>query len=266
MFSFSVYSYSISLFMIPKIIHYCWFGRGKMPELALKCIASWKKFLPDYEFRLWDEERFDIHSVPYVEEAYNARRFAFVTDYVRLYALYTEGGIYMDTDVEVLRNLDCFLYHPAFSGFEDETHIPTGIMASEKGGEWVRWQLEYYENRHFLLKDGNYDATTNVEIIGSRMQEDGFILKNGLRNFKDIITMYPRDYFCPKSHETGKIRLTSNTYVIHHFSMSWIPARVRLLVRVKRYMMKIFGVRTIETLIIKLRLRALRSKMISRKK
>lgn len=252
--------------MIPKIIHYCWFGHGKMPELALKCIASWKKHLPDYELCLWNEERFDIHSVPYVEEAYNARKFAFVTDYVRLFALYHVGGIYMDTDVEVLKSLDCFLCHPAFSGFEDETHIPTGIMASEKGGEWARWQLEYYADRHFLLKDGSYDTTTNVEIIGGRMQKEGFVLKNGLYNFRDIITIYPRDYFCPKSHETGKIHLTSNTYVIHHFSMSWIPWQVKLLVYVKRYMMKIFGTRTIEILIVKLHLRELKGGLISKKK
>ncbi|WP_251623261.1 glycosyltransferase family 32 protein [Odoribacter lunatus] len=252
--------------MIPKIIHYCWFGHGKMPELALKCIASWKKYLPDYELRLWNEDNFDIHTVPYVEEAYSARKFAFVTDYVRLYALYIEGGIYMDTDVEVLKNLDKFLDLPAFSGFEDESHIPTGIMASEKRGKWVQWQLEYYSERHFLLEDGSYDTTTNVEIIGSRMAKEGFILKNGLRNFNDIITIYPKDYFCPKSHETAKIHLTSNTYVIHHFSMSWIPFRVRLLVYLKRYMMKIFGTQFIEVLIVKLQLRTLKEKLISKKK
>lgn len=252
--------------MIPKKIHYCWFGGNPLPELARKCIASWRKYLPEYEIKEWNENTFDIHSNAYVEEAYEARKYAFVTDYVRLYALNHEGGIYMDTDVEVLRSLDCFLHHPAFSGFEDETHILTGIMASEKGGKWVQWQLAYYSDRHFLLKDGNYDTTTNVEIISRRMQEKGFILKNSVQNFKDIITIYSWDYFCPKSHETGKIHLTSNTFAIHHFSMSWIPAHVRFLVRVKRYMMKTFGVHTIETLIIKLRLRELRANMISRKK
>ena len=104
--------------MIPKKIHYCWFGRSKMPELALKCIASWKKYLPDYEIKEWNEDNFDLELYPYVREAYNNRKFAFVTDVVRLYALYTEGGIYMDTDVEVLKPLDCFLNHQAFSGFE----------------------------------------------------------------------------------------------------------------------------------------------------
>lgn len=252
--------------MIPKIIHYCWFGHGKMPDLALKCIASWKKYLPEYELRLWNEDSFDIHSVPYVNEAYAAKRYAFVTDYVRLYALYTEGGVYMDTDVEVLKSLDCFLDEPAFSGFEDENHIPTGIMASEKHGEWAKWQLKYYSGRHFLLDGGNYDTTTNVEIIGQWMEENGFVLKNSLQHFQNMITIYPYDYFCPKSHTTGKIHITPNTYTIHHFSMSWIPFRVRMLVYMKRRLMKILGIETVETIITKLRLRDLKSKMISRKK
>ena len=104
--------------MIPKIIHYCWFGGKPMPELALKCIASWKKFLPEYELRLWNEDTFDINSVPYVKEAYEARKFAFVTDYIRLWALEREGGVYMDTDVEVVKPIDEFLTHDAFCGFE----------------------------------------------------------------------------------------------------------------------------------------------------
>lgn len=207
--------------MIPKIIHYCWFGRGKMPELALKCIESWKKTLPDYRLREWNEDTFDINSNTYVKEAYEMRKFAFVTDYVRLYALYTEGGIYMDTDVEVLKSLDCFLNLPAFSGFEDDTHIPTGIMASEKGGKWVKWQLEYYNNRHFLLPDGTPDVKTNVAIIGKSMLDKGFAMNNSLQNFQNIITIFPKDFFCPKSYIDGKIYVTDNTYVIHHFAGSW---------------------------------------------
>ena len=214
--------------MIPKKIHYCWFGKGKMPELALKCIESWRVNLPDYELKEWNENSFDINSNFYVKEAYESRKFAFVTDYVRLYALYTEGGIYMDTDVEVLKNLDPFLDLPAFSGFEDNVHIPTGIMAAEKGSVWAGWQLKYYDDRHFLLPDGTLDLTTNVEIIGRLMGEKGFILRNGLYNFQNIITIFPRDYFCPKSHTTGKIELTQNTYTIHHFAGSWKSTSDRL--------------------------------------
>ena len=225
--------------MIPKKIHYCWFGKGKMPELALKCIESWRVNLPDYELKECNENSFDINSNFYVKEAYESRKFAFVTDYVRLYALYTEGGIYMDTDVEVLKNLDPFLDLPAFSGFEDNVHIPTGIMAAEKGSVWAGWQLKYYDDRHFLLPDGTLDLTTNVEIIGRLMGEKGFILRNGLYNFQNIITIFPRDYFCPKSHTTGKIELTQNTYTIHHFAGSWKSTSDRL----KRRIVHLIGVK-----------------------
>ena len=225
--------------MIPKKIHYCWFGKGKMPELALKCIESWRVNLPDYELKEWNENSFDINSNFYVKEAYESRKFAFVTDYVRLYALYTEGGIYMDTDVEVLKNLDPFLDLPAFSGFEDNVHIPTGIMAAEKGSVWAGWQLKYYDDRHFLLPDGTLDLTTNVEIIGRLMGEKGFILRNCLYNFQNIITIFPRDYFCPKSHTTGKIELTQNTYTIHHFAGSWKSTSDRL----KRRIVHLIGVK-----------------------
>ncbi|MBW9278510.1 glycosyltransferase family 32 protein [Bacteroides fragilis] len=230
--------------MIPKKIHYCWFGKGKMPELALKCIESWRVNLPDYELKEWNENSFDINSNFYVKEAYESRKFAFVTDYVRLYALYTEGGIYMDTDVEVLKNLDSFLGLPAFSGFEDNVHIPTGIMAAEKGSIWAKWQLEYYSDRHFLLPDGTLDLTTNVDIIGGLMEEKGFILKNGLYNFQNIITIFPKDYFCPKSHTTGKIELTENTYTIHHFAGSWKSSSDRL----KRRIVHLIGVKTVHRL------------------
>ena len=114
---------------IPKVIHYVWMGKGTKSEFMLRCIDSWKKYLPDYEIVEWNEERFDVRSNPYTEEAYNCKKWAFVSDYVRLYALYTEGGVYMDTDVEVIKPLDRFLEHPAFSGFESRTDIPTGIIA-----------------------------------------------------------------------------------------------------------------------------------------
>ena len=207
--------------MIPKIIHYCWFGRGQMSSLALKCIESWKKYLPDYELRLWNEDTFDITSVPYVKEAYEARKFAFVTDYVRLYALYNEGGIYMDTDVEVLKPLEKFLTLPAFSGFESDKEIPTGIMASEKHGKWAAEMLLYYNHdRHFLKEDGSFDMTTNVHIIGGMMHKNGFVMQNGYQIYKDCIHIFPKDYFCPKGR-TGIVTLTENSYCIHHFNGSW---------------------------------------------
>lgn len=208
--------------MIPKIIHYCWFGGKPLPEFARQCIASWKEYLPEYEIREWNEQNFDVNGNAYVREAYEARKFAFVTDYVRLYALYTEGGIYMDTDVEVLKPLDRFLFHAAFSGFEDDKMIPTGIMASEKGGRWVRENLAYYMDRHFLKPDGNLDLTTNVVTLTNYMLKHGLKQNNTYQDFPGLITFYPKDFFCPKSHVNGRIYLTSNTHTIHHFAGSWI--------------------------------------------
>lgn len=207
--------------MIPKVIHWCWFGRGKYSALVEKCIASWKKYLPDYEIKVWNEDNFDIHCNKYVEEAYQNKKWAFVTDYVRLYALYHEGGVYMDSDVEVLRPLDGFLSLSAFSGFESNHSCPTGIMASEKGGAWVKDILDDYNDRSFVNPDGTLNLTTNVEYITQMMNKRGFSLTGEYIDIKNYVTLYPSDYFCPKSHATGKLNLTTNTYTIHHFASSW---------------------------------------------
>ena len=212
--------------MIPKIIHYCWFGRGPMTELALSCIESWKLFLPEYELRLWNEDTFDVKSIPYVREAYKARKFAFVTDYVRLWALDKFGGIYMDTDVEVLKSLDAFLSLPAFTGYEAVSYAGycpvTGIMASEAGGVWVREQLAYYKRRHFIKMDGTLDTTSNTLIISAIMRKNGFVADGKYGVYKDNMHVFPADYFCPKRWDTGEILITENTYCIHHFSGSWV--------------------------------------------
>jgi len=207
-----------------------------MPKLAIKCIESWKKYLPDYELRLWNEDNFDLKINDYANEAYHAGKYAFVTDYARLYILYNEGGIYMDIDVEVLKSLDTFLTLPAFSGFEDDTHIPTGIMGSEKNGSWVKEQLEYYKDRHFLLPTGKMDTTTNTQIISGIMERNGFILKNSYQVYKNCMHMFPKDYFCPLHY--GKIILTENTHCIHHFASSWNPKKRKLK---KFFLKKILG-------------------------
>lgn len=209
--------------MIPKIIHYCWFGGKRKPKLARKCIESWKKYLPDYTFKEWNESNFDVNCNRYVKEAYQSRRFAFVTDYVRLYALYTEGGVYMDTDVEVLAPLDDFLHHHAFSGFEDNDFVPTGIMASEKGGKWVKELLNYYDNISFINTDGSLNLKTNTQQITDTMVLKGLRRDNTYQEINGMVSFYPSDYFCPKSWNTGEITLTERTHTIHHFSGSWRP-------------------------------------------
>lgn len=206
---------------IPKKIHYCWFGRGEMPQSAREYIESWRKFCPDYEIKEWNEDNFDVNCNKYVKQAYEARKFAFVTDYVRLYAMYNEGGIYMDTDVEVLKPLDRFLEHKAFSGFENNNSVPTGLMASEKGGAWVKLLLDEYDDISFLKGDGSYDLTTNVvRITNQTVRHYGLVQESSYQDLGDV-TMYPYDYFCPKDWETGNIYITENSHTIHHFAGSW---------------------------------------------
>lgn len=221
--------------MIPKIIHYCWFGRGQMPELALYCIESWKKYLPDYELRLWNEDTFDVNSVPYVKEAYSVQKYAFVTDYIRLWALNKFGGIYLDTDVEILKPLDQFLTLPAFSGYEVIVNtsfcpIMTGLMASEAGGTWVQEQLAYYNNKHFLKRDGTFanvfpntnEPLPNPITITKIMQDNGFVADGKYSVYKGNMHVFPTEYFCPMRWDTKELVITENTFCIHHFSGSWL--------------------------------------------
>lgn len=211
--------------MIPKTIHYCWFGRSPLPDLAVKCIQSWKDVLPDYEIVRWDEDSFDINSNSYAREAYDSKKFAFVADYVRLYALYTQGGIYMDTDVEVLKPLDTYLSYKAFSGFENVFSIPTGIMACEKGFEGFGELLRQYDERSFLLPDGSMDMTTNVKTITNYYLERG-LKRNNTFQVIEGFALYPNIVFCPYKHEIGS-RYFSKTVTIHHKYGSWIPLEER---------------------------------------
>ena len=226
--------------MIPKVIHYCWFGRGQMPQLALKCIESWKKYLPDYEIKEWNEDNFDLDMYPYVREAYDNRKFAFVTDVVRLYALYHEGGIYMDTDVEVLKSLDSLLKYEAVSGFESPTQIPTGLMACREGHPLFKELLYEYNVIHFVKEDGTLDLTTNVVRITNACLKNGLVLNNKLQTIKGF-TILPKDYLCPKSYKDGKIYLTKNTMTIHHFAGSWLDDKTRSRHNIKRKILSLLG-------------------------
>ncbi len=222
--------------MIPKKIHYCWFGRGQKPELAKRCIESWKKYCPEYEIKEWNEDNFDLNMYPYVREAYDNRKFAFVTDVVRLYALLQEGGIYMDTDVEVLKPLDSLCKYEAVSGFEAETRIPTGLMASCASHPLFQEFLDDYDNIHFVREDGTFDLTTNVTRITNVCLRHGFV-PNGKFQTVAGFTLLPHDYLCPKDYLTKKIHLTENTVCIHHFDGSWIPKKQKI----KNKMIKILG-------------------------
>lgn len=207
--------------MIPKVIHYCWFGRGPMPQVDLDCIESWHKNMPDWEYKLWNEDNFDVNCNPYVKEAYEARKFAFVSDYARLIALQNIGGVYLDTDVMVLKPLDDLLQYKAFSGFEGSKKQPvmTSIIASEPNGEWVKEQLALYEGLHFVKADGSLDLLPNTSRFLYSMESKGFI-PNGLeQDYKDL-HIFPTDYFCPRQ-TTGEYLLTSRTYCDHIGVSSW---------------------------------------------
>lgn len=192
-----------------------------MPELALKCIESWHKYMPDYEYKLWNEDNFDINCNQYVKEAYEAKKYAFVSDYVRLFALLMEGGIYLDTDVEVLKPFDPLLGLSGFIGFEGTKHrsIGTGTIASEPKGQWVKEQLKEYDDAHFFISDGSYDLTTNPIRISKVMRENGFEQNGQEQSYKDM-RVFPTDFFCPRQ-TTGEYLLTSNTFCDHHFMGSW---------------------------------------------
>lgn len=238
--------------MIPKIIHYCWFGRGDMPQLAKDCIASWHQHMPDWEYKLWNEDNFDVNQMPYTKEAYDAKKYAFVSDYVRLWALYNEGGLYLDVDFKVYKSFDELSNWKAFAGFEGSKHSPLmmGVVASEPRGEWVKEQLDGYQGRHFLNEDGTLDLTTNVKFVTETMKLNGFVANGQEQDYKDLHVL-PVDYFCPKQ-TTGEYFRTSNTYCESVGVSSWAKqegwkAKVRLLVgpktmtRLIKMKRKLFG-------------------------
>ena len=213
--------------MIPKIIHYCWFGSNKKPRKVRKCIATWKKLLPDYEFIEWNEDNFDINMIEYAKEAYNEKKYAFVSDVARLYALLQFGGIYMDTDVELLKPLDSFLNHRAFCGFESENFLSTAMIGADKGSEWIQECWSLYDGQHFASKDGTLNMSPNVILI-TRLTREKVNLRfdNSFQDYDGYLTIYPIDYFSPLDFETKILRKTSRSVCIHHFEGSWLTPSI----------------------------------------
>lgn len=207
--------------MIPKKIHYCWFGHGEMPELAQRCIVSWHNYMPEWEYQLWNEDNFDVYSTTYTSEAYVSGKYAFVSDYVRLWALEREGGLYLDVDFEVLKPFDDLLQYQAFAGFEGSKRNPLmmGVIASEPRGEWVTEMLHHYDGLHFLRDDGTLDLTTNVQRITAIMSVKGFVQNGQEQDYMDL-HVFPVEYFCPRQ-TTGEYLRTVNTYCDHLGLGSW---------------------------------------------
>ena len=210
--------------MIPKVIHYCWFGKNPKPELMQKCMASWKKYCPDYEIIEWNEVNFDINQNDYIKEAYEEKKWAFVTDYARLWIIFHFGGIYLDTDVQVIQSFDDLLESQAFFGFENDAHINTGLgFGAEKGNTVVEAMLNDYSGIHFRLPDGSLDKlpcpVRNTKAISQHLSRRANP-KNVL--LTEYATFYPPEYFCPLSADGITMKRTKRTHSIHWFSATWL--------------------------------------------
>ena len=214
--------------MIPKIIHYCWFGRGEKPELAKKCIDSWQKLCPDFEIREWNEDNCDYLVMPFMAEAYAAKKYAFVSDVMRLLVLEQYGGVYFDTDVEVVRDIAPFMEDEGFFGVKNDQYVASGLtIASVPHHPVVQAMIEEYRKLHFTNADGTTNAVGCPHLNTDIMERYGLV-RNGQEQTVAGIHVYPADFFNPLDSVTGKLTKTENTYSIHWYSMSWLPKRVRI--------------------------------------
>lgn len=226
---------------IPKIIHYCWFGKKEKPEIVRKCINSWENILSDYEIIEWNEDNFDINCNQYVKEAYENRKFAFVSDYVRVYVLYNYGGIYLDTDVEVFKDFNPLLSNTSFWGFEEKNFIATSTIGAQKNNKFIKKFLDSYNNKTFIKNDGSIDTLTNVAMVSEMVKNIGVELNGKLQDIKEVGTFYPQEYFSPYDYINCYSKKNNNTYAMHHFYKSWIPYNVKLKVYIKKFIANIIG-------------------------
>ena len=212
--------------MIPKVIHYCWFGGNPLSKEAKQCIDSWRKYCPDYEIKEWNESNFDLNSCTYIMEAYQAKKWAFVSDYARFWILYHYGGLYFDTDVEVIKPMDDLIEKGSFMGEEaglpdNNSECNPGLgLAAAPGLGLYREILDYYEHQHFLNPDGSNNLLTVVERRTEILKLHGFKGDGSIEEV-DGVLIYPPEYFCPMNYRTGKITITKNTRSIHHYSATW---------------------------------------------
>ena len=230
--------------MIPKKINYCWFGRNPLPKLAIKCIESWKKYLPDYEIIEWNEDNFDVNMIPYTKEAYEAKKYAFVSDYARFWILYNFGGLYFDTDVEVIKNLDDIIARGPFMACEKNAKSGTtpkdlGVapglgLGVNPGLGLYKIILDKYATLHFINQDGSLNQTTVVSYTTDLLCEYGLEAKNEIQCIEGIF-IYPKEYFCPLEYGIMKLNLSENSRTIHHYDASWkSPVHQFVLNRLRR--------------------------------
>lgn len=226
---------------IPKIIHYCWFGQGEMTDKEKQWIQSWKIKCPDYDIKLWNETNYDIHKCKYMEEAAKCGKWSFVTDYVRLDVLYQYGGIYFDTDVELLKCFDDLLQYDGFIGFESLDRINSGqAIGAVAGNEIIRDLRDLYDNISFFKADGSMNLIECPQYITSYLDKRGVLINNSRQSIPGM-EIFPMDYFCPKNFKTGIMKVTSNTYSIHHFMGAWHSKKEKNIILFMQFTRRILG-------------------------
>ena len=235
--------------MIPKVIHYCWFGRKTLPVSAQKCIESWQRYMPDYEIKEWNEDNFDVNIIPYTQQAYEAKKFAFVSDYARFWILYHYGGIYFDTDVELIKSLDKIIERGSFMGietsalWEGKPMVAPGLgLGVEARHPFYEKMLRAYAHLEYRKADGSFDNTTIVSYTTRELYAHGMVASESLQEI-DGIWIYPADYFCPMDSTTGITTITERTVSIHHYDCSWMNHRSLsfMLHRIKNIVYKLVG-------------------------
>lgn len=226
---------------IPKVIHYCWFGDGPKTDLVLHCIDSWKKYAPHCNIVEWNESNYDITKNLYMNQAYKAKRWGFVPDYARLDLVYRYGGIYFDTDVELIRSIDELFTGNGFMGFEQANHrgvyyVNTGSgFGANKNDSVIESLLEEYESLSFYKRDGSENLQPSPFYNSNALKRIGLRLDNSYQTIGDI-TVFPYDFFCPVNWKTHKCVITENTYSIHHFDASWLTKQEKLRRKRERYL------------------------------
>lgn len=238
--------------MIPKKIHYCWVGGNPLTPLAEKCIASWKKYCPDYEIIRWDESNYDFSKNKYMQQAYKAKKWGFVPDYARLDLIYQYGGIYLDTDVELIKSLDKVLDNESFSGVESDKQgkliVALGLgFGAEAGHPLIKEMMEEYDKLSFINEDGT------LNLVGSPIYQTAFLVKRGMVYTKKIqkvceMTVYPKEYFNPTDLDTGKIILEQNTISIHHYAGSWLDNKAKRRYQIHKALNRMIGVKATDSI------------------
>lgn len=235
--------------MIPKIIHLCWLSGDPYPSKIAKCLESWKKCLPDYEVMLWDTHRFDLNTSVWVRQAFEHKKYAFAADYIRFYALYHYGGIYLDSDVEVLKDFHEFLDLPYFVGAEKAQTPEAAIIGAEKGCDWIKQCLDYYQDRAFVKEDGSLDIRKLPEIMVEQIRklkplrvlslEDSLNIRK--LDMQQEVLVLSDEFFSPKVFDSREVEITPYTYAIHHYQNSWFSPKAKAYYRSRAFLVKIFG-------------------------